>query len=85
MVADLRVLTNHNIINHASMPFAIIATVHWRPIFFGSIASCTVLNFRPINTSAENFSPNAGCGVNLYPSRKFCSTSSIVPSPFAFL
>ncbi|VUZ42757.1 unnamed protein product [Hymenolepis diminuta] len=41
-------------------------------VFFDSIASCAVLNFQPINTSAENFSPNARCGVDLYPSRKFC-------------
>ncbi|KAM3177012.1 hypothetical protein ACTXT7_005358 [Hymenolepis weldensis] len=109
-MADPRVLTNLNIINHAPMPFydncscplatqsiimSITRCVNSKPVlltplflsgrvFFGSITSCTVLNFRPINTSTGDFTPNVGCGIDLHPSRKFCSTSSIVLSPFAF-
>ncbi|VUZ53966.1 unnamed protein product [Hymenolepis diminuta] len=46
--------------------------------FLQHSASYTVLTFPTVDTSAEDFSPNAGCGVDLYPSKKFYSTSSII-------
>ncbi|VUZ56040.1 unnamed protein product [Hymenolepis diminuta] len=84
MVADPRVLTDLNITNHPPMPFFDNHSCPSGKVFFGSIASCTIFNFRPINTSAGDFSPNAGYGIDLCLSMKFCSTSFIFLSSSAF-
>ncbi|VUZ56956.1 unnamed protein product [Hymenolepis diminuta] len=85
MMADPHVLTDLNIIDHALMPVCDNCSCPLAIVFFGCIALFTVLTCRPINTSTGSFSPDAGCEVNLYLSKKFCRTSSIVSSPLAFV